>query len=147
MTSIPVIKASLLDDFCRVYQSLDKHNLGSLKEIYSDDIIFVDAMHEVSGLAALTHYFQHLYANLDYCNFNIEQVIEQHGQACVVWKMEYAHPRLNGGQRILVDGVSHLEFTDKIDRHRDYLDLGQMLYEHLPLVGSVIKAIKKRASQ
>ena len=138
---------SLIDDFCRIYQSLDKHNLALLKQIYSDDIVFIDAMHEVVGSNALTAYFEPLYANLDYCHFTILHIMIQDGEACIVWKMEYAHPKLNSGKGISVDGVSHLTFTDKIERHRDYLDLGQMLYEHLPLIGTVIKTVKKRASQ
>ncbi|MDX2319841.1 MAG: nuclear transport factor 2 family protein [Moritella sp.] len=141
------MKPSLLDDFCRIYQSLDKHNLALLKDIYSEDVVFIDAMHQVSGINSLTGYFEHLYENIDYCNFHIHQLIEKEGQACVIWKMDYAHPKLNGGKCISVDGASHLQFSDKIDKHRDYLDLGQMLYEHLPLLGSVIKTIKKRASQ
>ena len=141
------ITPSLLDDFCQVYQSLNKHNLVLLKQIYSDDVVFFDAMHEVSGIDELTGYFEHIYANVDYCHFNIDKIIAQEGQACIVWKMEYAHPKLNRGKRISVDGISYLEFIDKIERHRDYLDLGQMLYEHLPLIGPVIKIIKKRASQ
>ena len=138
---------SLLDDFCQIYQSLNKHKLALLKQIYSDDVVFIDAMHEINGLDALTEYFEHLYANVEYCHFNINHIIEQEGQACIVWEMEYAHPKLNRGKCISVDGISHLTFTDKIVIHRDYLDLGQMLYEQLPLLGPLIKTIKKRASQ
>lgn len=141
------MKSSLLEKFCSIYQNLNKNNLTELKEIYSEKVTFVDPMHEVNGIQALIGYFEHLYQNLDYCHFHIHQLIEQEGQACIVWKMEYAHPKINKGQPIVVDGASHLQFSDKIDSHRDYLDLGQMLYEHLPLIGPVIKTIKKRASQ
>jgi len=141
------MKRPLLERFCTLYQSLNKDNLAGLKEIYSDNVLFVDPMHQVHGIEALTAYFSHLYENMDYCHFHIDQVIAQEGQACIVWRMEYAHQKIKKGQRIVVEGASHLQFSEKIDNHRDYLDLGQMLYEQLPLIGAVIKTIKKRASQ
>ena len=141
------MKTLLLENFCSIYQALNKNNLASLKEVYSDNVVFTDPMHEVQGIVALTAYFEHLYHNLDHCHFHILQVIEQDGQACIVWQMEFAHQKIKKGQPIVVEGASHLQFSEKIDKHRDYLDLGQMLYEHLPLIGPIIKTIKKRASQ
>lgn len=141
------MKSLLLEKFCSIYQDLNKDNLLQLKEVYDQNVVFIDALHEVNGVDALIGYFEHLYQNMDYCHFHIKQIIEQKGQACIVWEMQYAHHKIKKGQRIVVDGVSHLQFSEKIDRHRDYLDLGQMLYEHLPLIGPIIKTIKRRASQ
>lgn len=137
----------LLDNFCTLYQNLNKDNLIRLKEVYSDDIQFIDPIHEVNGIDALINYFENLYQNMEQCQFQIKQVIEQQGEACLVWSMHYSHKKIKNGQKICVDGCSHISFSNKIDRHRDYLDLGQMLYEQLPLLGPVIKTIKKRASQ
>lgn len=137
----------LIDNFCTLYQSLNKDNLGRLTEVYSDEVVFIDPMHQVNGIDSLSKYFANLYENMDHCHFHINHVIEQEGQACIVWRMEYSHQKIKNGERISVDGASHLQFSEKIDIHRDYLDLGQMLYEQLPLLGSVIKKIKKRACQ
>ncbi|MCT7655735.1 hypothetical protein MBH78_16005 [Oceanimonas sp. NS1] len=53
-------------------------------------------------------------------------------------------PRLNGGRPVTVPGVSHLCFADSIYYHRDFFDLGAMLYEQLPLLGKGIRALKRR---
>jgi hypothetical protein len=46
-----------------------------------------------------------------------------------------------------VQGSSHLKGVgDKVVYHRDYLDLGAMLYEQLPLLGRVIRSLKNRAA-
>lgn len=141
------MNSKLLDDFCTLYQSLNKDNLDRLKEVYSDKVLFIDPIHQVNGIEALTLYFENLYQNLDFCTFNIKHIIQQQGHACIVWQMQYAHPKIKSGKTISVDGCSHLQFSKKIEVHRDYLDLGQMLYEQLPLIGPVIKSIKKRAGQ
>jgi len=138
---------TLIDDFCTLYQSLNKDNLIRLKEVYSNDVQFTDPIHEVNGIDALTHYFENLYKNMDSCDFQIKHVIVQPGEACLVWRMAYSHQKIKKGKTIYVDGCSHLTYSEKIDKHRDYLDLGQMIYEQLPMIGPIIKAIKSRAGQ
>jgi hypothetical protein len=137
---------ALIDDFCRVYQGLDKNNLSQLGLVYSDNINFIDALHNLKGLDQLSDYFSHLYGHLLYCNFNIEEVIQEEGKASIIWTMQYAHPKINKGKAIFVNGSSHLKFNEKIYYHRDFLDMGQMLYEHLPLLGGVIRTLKKRVA-
>ena len=136
----------LIDKFCRIYESLDKHNLNQLGLIYSDDINFIDALHNLQGLDQLSDYFVHLYANVLFCHFSIEEVIQGEEQACIVWTMAYAHPKINKANSVVVNGCSHLKFNEKIYYHRDFLDMGQMLYEHLPLLGGVIRTVKKRVA-
>ncbi|HEY5715253.1 MAG TPA: nuclear transport factor 2 family protein [Psychromonas sp.] len=136
--------AALIDQFCRIYKGLGKDNLSLLELIYSDDINFIDALHNLQGLEQLSDYFSHLYANLLLCDFTIEEVIQEEGKACILWTMEYAHPQINKAKPILVNGCSHLKFEEKIYYHRDFVDMGQMLYEHLPLLGGVIRTVKKR---
>lgn len=139
--------STLITDFCKIYQDLNKDNLALLGEVYSNDIEFTDPIHRIQGLDALNAYFANLYENMAQCTFKIEHIVEQSGQACITWQMVYRHHKINKGAPVSVNGCSHLQFSDKIDMHRDYLDLGEMLYEQLPVLGSVIKKIKQRAGQ
>ena len=40
--------------------------------------------------------------------------------------------------------TAHLPWRERVYRHRDYFDAGALLYEHLPLLGSVIAWLKRR---
>ncbi|MCG6202078.1 nuclear transport factor 2 family protein [Psychromonas antarctica] len=139
-----MMNSPVLANFCRIYQSLSRDNLHQLKAVYSQHVEFVDAVEKIQGIDALTAYFEHLYENMKYCRFIIDNMVEQNGQACLIWRMEYAHHKINSGKMISVDGCSFVKFSDKIDFHRDYVDMGQMLYEHLPVIGRVIKGIKSK---
>ncbi|MBU2893240.1 nuclear transport factor 2 family protein [Colwellia sp. D2M02] len=137
-----------LTQFMAVYQQLSTDNLALLKTIYHQDIHFIDPMHEIQGLDDLCQYFKGLYENVFSCEFTINHVIVQENEAAIYWCMRYCHPKLNKGNVIMVDGHSHIKSTaDKIIYHRDYLDLGEMLYEHLPLLGKVTQWIKARAAK
>ncbi len=141
--------SSFVQKFSKLYGELNKDTLHYLDELYAPDIKFVDAIHEINGIDNLRSYFEHLYSNLQQCQFDIQHTIEKYpnneeGEASIFWTMSYIHPKINKGKCIIVDGTTHIKFKDKIYYHRDYIDMGQMLYEHLPIVGSMVKFIKKR---
>lgn len=136
-----------LNAFTALYQVLRKENLPRLGEVYHSEAVFEDPLHRVEGLEALTRYFSHLYENLNHCHFEIEQshLLEQRG--FLYWKMRLSHKKLNSGKDITVSGHSVLTFKEeKVIHHRDYFDVGEMLYEQLPVIGRVIKMIKVKAS-
>lgn len=148
MINSAVIKPNpLVDNFIELYQALNKNNLHLLVQVYGNDIIFTDPMHQISGLESLTQYFAKLYENVQHIQFEIKEVQQSDSQASLFWQMQYRHPKLNKGQLISVDGMSQLKFNDKIYFHRDYFDLGQMLYEQVPCVGGLIRLLKTRAAK
>ena len=148
MINSAVIKPNpLVDNFIELYQALNKNNLHLLGQVYGDDIIFTDPMHQISGLESLTQYFAKLYENVQHIQFEIKEVQQNDSQASLFWQMQYRHPKLNKGQLIRVDGMSQLKFNDKIYFHRDYFDLGQMLYEQVPCVGGLIRLLKTSAAK
>ncbi len=139
--------AAWLINFIEIYQQLSTDNLHLLGDIYHQDIIFIDPMHQLAGFEHLRDYFSKLFQQLSYCEFKIEQVIAQGSEAAIYWQMSYQHPRLNSGEVVFVQGSSHIRGEgDKVIFHRDYLDLGAMLYEQLPLFGRIISWFKHRAS-
>jgi len=135
-----------LDDFLAVYHRLTADNLDLLERIYAADIEFCDPAHEIRGLDALRRYFAELYRNVDSIGFSFQRQHLIDSEAYLSWRMSLRHPKLARGRMIEVDGLSYLQFDDsgKVRYHRDYFDLGAMLYEHLPLLGSLIKSIKRR---
>ena len=143
-----MIYSPFVERFIKLYGGLNKQTLHYLGELYSQDIQFIDAVHEINGLNDLESYFEHLYSNLKECHFHIHHVVEKEtptgGEASLFWTMSYIHPKINKGAQITVDGTTLIKFTDKVHYHRDYIDMGQMLYEHLPVIGPMVKFIKKR---
>lgn len=135
-----------MNNFLETYKQLNKHNLELLETIYAPEIHFVDPAHEIRGLDKLKKYFQQLYANVSEINFSFSEMISNNCDAYVQWQMCLIHPKLNGGKEICINGVTFVQFRDdgKVIYHRDYFDLGSMLYEQIPLLGIIIQSIKKR---
>jgi hypothetical protein len=148
LTGSDEVKPLWLANFIEVYQDLSVDNLANLKAIYHQEVVFQDPLHQLNGFNALADYFAELYQNVFACRFVIKHIIQQGNQAAIYWTMTYQHPKLRGGRTIEVEGHSLIKGQDnKVIYHRDYLDVGQMLYEHIPVLGRVISWLKKRVSQ
>lgn len=131
-----------LTDF---YRHLDSVSLPQLSQIYHSQVVFIDPVGQHDGIAALENYFRQLLKTVNYCRFDIQQTQAVHDSATLVWRMEYSHPALKRGRALSLDGISHLRIEEnRVIYQRDYYDLGAMLYEHIPLLGHAVKALKAR---
>ncbi|MEJ2026505.1 MAG: hypothetical protein P8X52_03290, partial [Limibacillus sp.] len=61
------------------------------------------------------------------------------------WRFE---GRTKSGNPLVFDGVSEIEFDEqgRVTRHRDHWDAAGTVYEGVPLLGGLLRAIKKRLS-
>lgn len=135
-----------LDSFIRIYQALNQDRVKSLEQIYHPDIQFSDPLHQLNGIEPLKLYLGQMYQNTLSCDFKIisKQLIGN--EAYLSWVMTYRHKKIGSGKAIEVNGVSHLKFEQaKVIYHRDYFDLSQMLFDHLPVIGRLTRYIKKKA--
>jgi len=136
-----------IDKFLDFYNRLSAENLQLLQQLYHPDVVFIDPVHQLSGLQALTAYFDHAYARLTHCSFNAQERMEQPLQGFVSWQMQFAHPAIGKGKLIDVAGCSVLHWQDElIIYHRDYYDLNQMVFQHLPVLGWLTSKVKQQMS-
>ena len=135
-----------MESFLKMYQHLSKDNLHLLKDMYREDIEFVDPAHRICGIKALTGYFASLYGGIDSINFSFAEPMVRENSGYVRWEMRFSHKRIAGGTLVTVEGATFVKIDDdgKVYFHRDYFDLGALVYEHVPLIGTLIKTIKKR---
>jgi esterase/lipase superfamily enzyme len=134
---------ALLDRFKGNFKDLQQADWSQLGEIYADDIVFKDPVHELRGLVTLEDYFTTLCADLIDCRFEYLDQVVSDNSAYLKWIMHFRHPRL-GKDVIDVRGVSHIRWKEKIDFHEDFYDMGAMLYEQLPVLGNVTRWLRLR---
>lgn len=143
---VPSVVPSVPQKVRNLYFRFDKKILNSLADVYTEDIQFRDPLHALNGLQNLTEYYRGMMGDLLECRFEFHHSMEmlERGEAILFWTMHYRHKKLAKGKSLELTGNSHLLFKDKVYYHRDYYDAGSMLYEHLPIMGSAIRYLKKR---
>ncbi|UTF60708.1 nuclear transport factor 2 family protein [Gilvimarinus sp. DA14] len=140
---------TLIDRLMLSYQSFNSESIGEIVSLYHDNVVFTDPVTQINGRDALKSYFSAMAEGLNACEFHFEQVVTQPKgdvfHSSLTWVMTFSHPRLSSGASISVPGVSYLQHSNReIFSHRDYYDLGNMLYEHVPVVGAIVRKIRQR---
>jgi steroid delta-isomerase len=130
------------------FERLTRDDVAHLHLIYSSDASFKDPFNEVQGHAAIATVFEHMYATLDAPHFRIDDIALA-GDCCLLtWDFAF---RFKGGHGVgeqHIRGASRLEFGPQglVVSHRDYWDAAEELYEKLPLLGPLMRWLKRRAS-
>ncbi len=118
-----------------------------LPATYAADVWFNDTLKTIRGSAELAHYLRESAAAVEDCRVTIEDTTRSaQGEYLVRWKMMIRFKRFRRGVDTWTIGMSHLRFDadGRVAYHQDYWNAADGLYEHLPLVGGLIRMIKKR---
>lgn len=114
-----------------------------LSNVYTKDIVFIDPIKSISGLDELTKYFEDLYQSVTSCHFTLTSQLPNSHRYSLEWLMHLQHKKISNNKEIELNGASFIEFKDKkICYHRDYYDLGALVYERIPVLGSIIKKVR-----
>lgn len=128
----------------RVFASLTPASVGDIPAVYSVDAWFKDPFNEVRGRAAIERIFVHMFDQLTEPRFVILGRVIEGNEAWLTWNLEY---RLKPGKPVRrIHGASHLKFDAdaRVAYHRDYWDAAEELYESVPLLGGLLRMIKRR---
>jgi hypothetical protein len=126
------------------YQRFSLESLAKLDELYTPDIEFRDPVHVLNGSLAVKNYLRSLATGLTHYRIHYLDEVYSDNAASLMWEMEYAHPGIKGGQVLRIRGATFVRFTNRIYYHEDCYDLGAMVYEQLPILGRLVRAVKQR---
>lgn len=129
----------------KVFNQLRADNLHILDDFYHTEIAFYDPVGELKGLDDMKAYYAGMYENVKDIRFDFSDHLVQGDVFSSFWDMTFKAEGLNGGDPITIQGISRIEFdpeTNLVIYHRDYFDMGSMVYEHIPVVGAMIRYIK-----
>ncbi len=138
------MSSTQIEQFITNMNSIQHENAKRvLADIYSDDIVFIDPVKTIKGLENLTTYFEDLYKSVTSCHFELTNNVPDNNRYSLEWIMLLQHKNISKNQEIELNGASFIEFKDnKVCYHRDYYDLGALVYERIPILGSVIKKVR-----
>lgn len=139
----------IVDRIISTYAQLNRETVHSslLADLYADDIVFCDPLHRIEGIEALQQYFGGLYKNVEHIQFDFTDTTANNGSGYLEWVMTFKHPKINGGKAIKVPGVTRIKYDDKVTFHQDYFDSTHMIFDHIPVVGNIIKYLKNRLNR
>ena len=138
------MKEKRIDKFVDNINSLSKENVDKvLINTYTKEVEFIDPLKGIKGIDQLISYFSDLYQSVDHCYFDVTNYINNNNSHSLEWVMTLKHKKLSRNDTISLNGCSFVKFdNDKVCYHRDYYDLGALIYERVPVMGFAVKTIR-----
>ena len=142
------LPAQSLDRLVVFFETLTKTSVADLPLIYAPDARFKDPFNEVKGCAAIEAIFTHMFVALEAPRFVVIERISQGQQCFLTWEFRFRFKNYQQTTEQVILGASHIVFNEQglVSLHRDYWDAAEELYEKLPIVGSVMRWLKRRAN-
>lgn len=130
------------------FETLTPQSVERFSEFYTEDAYFKDPFNEVRGIAPIQRIFRHMYVSLDDPRFVITGRVVEGDQLMLTWDFHFGFRKFNPGKPQLIRGATHLRLAPdgRIRSHRDYWDAAEELYEKLPVVGGLMRWLKRRAN-
>jgi ketosteroid isomerase-like protein len=128
------------------FEHLSAADVARIGELYAPDAYFKDPFNEVRGAPQIARIFGHMFEQVDAPRFVVHETVVQGDAAFLTWDFVFGFRRpLPAGERI-VRGCSHLRFEadGRVGFHRDYWDVAEELYEKIPLLGGLMRALRRR---
>jgi limonene-1,2-epoxide hydrolase len=131
---------SLLTEF---YHGITADNLRQKVEgLYTMSAVREDPIGSFEGRDRILAHYQNLFEGMSSLEVDVKDEFLSGDETIAVWQMRVKHAGL-GSEPVVIDGVSHLRVqSGRIVFQRDYFDLGAAVYEHVTLVGSIVRWVK-----
>lgn len=141
----PVSTSLAIEQLVRFYETITPESLESIDKLYAPQAEFRDPFNHVHGVMAIRRIFEHMFLSVDTPQFRVVNTIAQGDQAFLVWVFRF---RRSGSKQewLQIDGGSHVFFdtSGRVMKHRDYWDAAEELYEKFPVLGQLLRLLKRR---
>jgi len=148
MTAVVAPVNAAITDLVAYFENLSPASVSELSRYYAAQARFKDPFNDVTGIPGIRRIFEHMFVALIAPRFVVTQQISQGEQCFLTWEFRFQFRKYQTGTEQVILGASHLVFDAHglVVLHRDYWDAAEELYEKLPLVGGVMRWLKRRAN-
>ncbi|MDG4868500.1 nuclear transport factor 2 family protein [Guyparkeria sp. 1SP6A2] len=135
-------RAAALERYVAVMEGLRPDNLDTLDAVFVADARFVDPFNDVRGIQAIRAVFAHGFSQCRGMRFEVSARAVDGERGLLRWRMSCGEGR--GAWKI--DGMSEVIVAadGRIAAHLDYWDPAGQLYERVPLLGWLMRRIRRR---
>lgn len=132
-----------LKAYCEFFETINKDTqFEKYNYFFDENSIFQDPFQKVVGVEKIYEVFQDMYE----AKFIVLSHSCDETQSFIHWIFEYKTKKDSDFNSF--EGVSIVKFNDnaRVSSHVDYWDAASNIYEKIPLLGFILRLIKKKIS-
>jgi len=134
----------VLDAYIVFYEQMTREDLARLPAFFAKQAHFKDPFNDVVGVERINTIFHHMFDTLASPKFIIEEAVPSGDVAYIKWQFTAeikAKPlKLVGVSRVVFDS------DGLVTEHIDYWDASEQFYMKLPVIGSLLRFIRRQAA-
>jgi steroid delta-isomerase len=136
--------AHRIDDLIRWFETLTPESAHEVQRYYTVDAYFKDPFNELRGVEGIGRVFLHMFEQVNEPKFCVTGRWQSEEGAVLLWDFTFRMKRGPTSLQI-IRGATHLRFAadGRVKWHRDYWDAAEELYEKLPLIGVLMRFLKR----
>jgi len=129
------------------FQGIDEASAARIDSLYTPDAYFKDPFNEVNGTTAIRRIFEHMFVQVAEPRFTITTAMQCGAEAFLAWDFRFRMRRFDTQTLQTIRGATHVRFSPdgRVAWHRDYWDAAEELYEKLPVLGTLMRWLKRQA--
>ena len=123
------------------FETLRPETLAHLEGHFAEQARFRDPFNDVRGSTAIRRVFEHMFETCETPRFEVDEWVADDRLAYLRWRFSFEA----GATRKTIEGVSRVVFGDdgRVVDHRDFWDPAQQLYERIPILGRLMRALRR----
>jgi len=131
-----------IERYAEFMEGLSKEQLPEITKYVASDILFRDPFNAVTGVDKMQQIFAHMYETMGQVHFEVLHCFSTGDAGVLHWRF---HGMLRGSPWTF-EGMSKVDFdADGLAvTHVDYWDAARDFYEHFPVIGWSLKAIRRK---
>jgi hypothetical protein len=140
MTDIGAKAAAYASYFKRIAPG----NLDELRDLCAVDVRFRDPFNDVRGQDQIVRIFSKMFEEVAEPTFEVVDNALSGSNSYLRWVFCFKSKK--NGKFFSIEGMTEVHFdqSGKVAAHLDHWDAASQLYEHVPLLGSVLRIIRRR---
>ena len=125
-------------------ENLKPEDLARFDNVFAAEARFRDPFNDVRGVAGIRRVFEKMFEDLSHHSFKVVDHAIGGNRAYLEWQFRFT-PK-GRTQPWLIEGMSIVDFDEngKVTVHIDHYDAAGQIYEKFPLIGAVLRMLRRR---
>lgn len=137
----PEPPASVIESF---FNDLNASTVGQKAEaMMAQTMIFEDPFGRFDGRDKTLEHLKNVLGDMQTINVDVKEEFVSGEETVALWTMTFTNKHLKGGEPVSFDGVTRVRVqNNRIVMQTNQFDLGAAFYEHVPVVGWLVRWVK-----
>ena len=129
------------------FEHITEQTVAEMPQYYATHAYFKDPFNEVNTVEEITRIFGEMFHQVDNPRFVVHTAFESGQQVFMAWDFLFEMKRFKVGQVQCIKGSTYLLLNQNglVQSHRDYWDTAEELYEKIPVLGGLMRWLKRQA--